>query len=251
MTAPQNKPQEGQHDAGSGSEGSSGAAGGSEAATGGQEGQEGNEGTTALTYADVIAALPDDQRSAITAEVSKKNAEARANRLRAKAAEEKLAGNGGQPQEGTQNAGNGGQGAGNGQQPPAGDGQSTAQLAAARAAVARSKVEAIAATAGFADPEDAAALLGDLTSYVEQDFTVDADAIRTDVDELLVKKPHLKRQEAPQGGGRPGRPKPDGSQGSSASGNGGPKRGGVDAGRELYRSKHKSPAAGNVQTHSA
>lgn len=251
MTAPQNGPQEGQN----GSEGSQEGQTGQESGSGGQEGAtggtEGQEGAQALTYADVIAALSDEQRNAVIAEVSKKNSEARRQRERAKAAEDRLgstagSGSSGQngSQEGQQSAA-GGNGSQEGQ-------QSTAQLEAARAAVARSKVEAIAATAGFADPEDAAALLGDLSSYVERDFTVDAEAIRSDVEELLVKKPHLGGQKAAGGGsGRPGRPKPDGSQGSSAAGGSGPKRGGVEAGAELYRSKHKRPAAGTVQTTSS
>jgi hypothetical protein len=243
-----NGPQEGQQNGtdgrGDGS-GSTSPGAGTEGQQNGGEGAGGGQGST-LTYSDVINALPEEQRAAVIAEVSKKNSEARTQRQRAKAAEEKLAASGQngaqQPPEGTQGAGNG-----NGQQPPAGNGQQqpqegAQQLAKARHGIAASKIEAIAATAGFADPEDAVRLLDDIASYVDTDFSVDADSIRTDVDALLAKKPHLKRQETPGGGQqRPGRPAPDRSQGSSASGSGG-KRTGVDAGRDLYRERHKRPA---------
>lgn len=253
MTAPQNGPQEGQQntggsETGNGSEGASGTQGAGNAGSGGTEG----EGASALTYSDVLSALTDEQRAAIVGEVSKKNSEARSQRQRARAAEEKLAssgtGNGesgSNGQNGTQNGPQEGQ-QGTGQQPREGNGgqrppEGQQQLAKARHGIAASKVEAVAAAAGFADPEDAVRLLDDITSYVDTDFSVDSEAIRGDIDELLVKKPHLKRPEAQQGG-RPGRPAPDRSQGSSASGSGG-KRTGVDAGRDLYRERHKSPAS--------
>lgn len=75
-----------------------------------------------------------------------------------------------------------------------------------------SKVEALAAKA-FADPEDAAGAL-DLTSYVDADGAIDADAIRRDLDALLERKPHWAK---PADTG-PRRPAPDRTQGSSGNG---------------------------------
>ncbi|WP_407563317.1 hypothetical protein [Streptomyces sp. 184] len=83
---------------------------------------------------------------------------------------------------------------------------------AIRAAVT-SKVEALAA-AEFADPEDAAGAL-DLTTYVDDEGGIDADAIKRDLGALLKRKPHWAK---PADTG-PRRPAPDRSQGSSGNGN--------------------------------
>ena len=254
MSAPQNGPQEGQQGTGDGQQGSGGSSGSSGAGEGqqgtgsgspGAGAQQGQQQTQRRSYADVLADLDDDTRAVVLAEMAKKNGEARNQRQRAKDAEAALARLGGpsQPQEGQQGTGNGEQGNGSQQrqqQPREGQqqaGGSDTQLANARVAVARSKVEAIAATAGFADPEDAVALLGDLGGYVDTDFSVDGDSISTDVEALLTEKPHLRRADGSQGAQRPGRPAPDRSQGSSANGQNG-QRTGVDAGADLYRQRH-------------
>ena len=71
--------------------------------------------------------------------------------------------------------------------------------------------EVKAAASGFADPDDAAAFL-DLTKYATPDGDVDTEALKTDLADLLVRKPHL--------GKTPGSrlPAPNPAQGSSGSG---------------------------------
>ena len=83
--------------------------------------------------------------------------------------------------------------------------------AAAKAATARAvKAEVRAAAAEFADPEDAAAFL-DLSSYASADGEIDAEAIQSDLADLLERKPHLRRVAAEPV--KP-KPKPDPAQGS-------------------------------------
>lgn len=62
---------------------------------------------------------------------------------------------------------------------------------------------ALAATGKFADPTDAALMLGDLTRFVTDDG-IDTKAIGAAVDQLLADKPHLAASGAP---GTPGVPK--------------------------------------------
>ncbi|MFE9398662.1 hypothetical protein [Streptomyces flavidovirens] len=82
---------------------------------------------------------------------------------------------------------------------------------AVRTAVA-SKVEALA-SAEFADPEDAAGAL-DLAAYVDDDGVIDTEGIKSDLADLLKRKPHWGR---PDGG--PRSPRPDRTQGSSGNNN--------------------------------
>ncbi|MFE2164882.1 hypothetical protein ACFXB3_07380 [Streptomyces sp. NPDC059447] len=70
--------------------------------------------------------------------------------------------------------------------------------------------EVKAAASAFADPEDAAAFL-DLTSYAGDDGEIDTDTIAADLEALLERKPHLRRQ-APEPP-KPPAPKPDPGQG--------------------------------------
>lgn len=71
----------------------------------------------------------------------------------------------------------------------------------------KAEVKAMAA-ASFADPTDAD-LLGDLTRYVDDDGDINTEQIAVDLEELLERKPHLRRAaEAP-----PKVPRPDPSQG--------------------------------------
>jgi len=67
------------------------------------------------------------------------------------------------------------------------------------------------ASSGFADPDDAAAFL-DLSKYATADGDVDTEAVKTDLADLLVRKPHL--------GNTPGTrlPVTNPAQGSSGSG---------------------------------
>jgi len=67
------------------------------------------------------------------------------------------------------------------------------------------------ASEGFADPTDAAAFL-DLSKYATADGDVDTEAVRADLADLLVRKPHLSKT--------PGSrlPAPNPAQGSSAGG---------------------------------
>jgi hypothetical protein len=69
----------------------------------------------------------------------------------------------------------------------------------------RAEVRALAAET-FADPADAAAFL-DMAQYADDAGEVDAEKIKTDLAELLTRKPHLAKTP-----GRTG-PKPDPSQG--------------------------------------
>lgn len=83
----------------------------------------------------------------------------------------------------------------------------------AEALVARAvkaEVKALAAS-GFADPEDAAAFL-DLSKYAPADGDVDTEAIKSDLADLLSRKPHLGKSPANR------LPAPNPAQGSSASG---------------------------------
>ncbi|MGI5161399.1 hypothetical protein [Microbispora sp. CA-102843] len=82
-----------------------------------------------------------------------------------------------------------------------------AQTATQRAV--RAEVRALAADA-FADPEDAHAFL-DLTSYTGDDGQIDVDAIQVDLEQLLERKPHLRKQVAAPPPKK--QPKPDPSQG--------------------------------------
>lgn len=76
------------------------------------------------------------------------------------------------------------------------EGEATANLAANRRIV-RSEIKA-AAGGVLSDPEDAAALLGDLDRFVVKD-EVDTKAIKSAIDELVKSKPYL----APAGKARP------------------------------------------------
>lgn len=81
--------------------------------------------------------------------------------------------------------------------------------AAAQRAV-KAEVKALAA-AEFADPTDAD-LLGDLARYVGDDGEVNTEQIAADLDGLLERKPHLRKQ-APTPD-KPKTPRPDPSQGA-------------------------------------
>lgn len=72
------------------------------------------------------------------------------------------------------------------------------------------EVKALAAD-GFADPSDAAVFLGDLKKYASGD-DVDAESIKTDLADLLSRKPHLGKSPANR------TPAPSPAQGSSGSG---------------------------------
>lgn len=76
-------------------------------------------------------------------------------------------------------------------------------------ATARAVSAEVKATAAddWADPSDAALLLGDLAKYAKADGDVDVEAIKTDLAALIVAKPHLKKVAGPR------IPAPDGSQG--------------------------------------
>ncbi|MEV4437491.1 hypothetical protein AB0K09_00490 [Streptomyces sp. NPDC049577] len=80
---------------------------------------------------------------------------------------------------------------------------------ATRLAVA-AKVEALAA-ASYQDPEDAVGAL-DPTAYIDDDGTVDTDAIKKALAELLERKPHWARESGPR------QPKPDRGQGPRTGG---------------------------------
>ncbi|GAA2216988.1 hypothetical protein GCM10010400_72900 [Streptomyces aculeolatus] len=74
----------------------------------------------------------------------------------------------------------------------------------------KAEVKALAARE-FADPTDAD-LLGDLSRYVGDDGNVDTEQIAADLDGLLERKPHLRKQApAPE---KPKAPRPDPSQGA-------------------------------------
>lgn len=88
-----------------------------------------------------------------------------------------------------------------------------AEAKRAEAATARAvRAEVKAAAAHFADPEDAAAFL-DLTSYASEGGEIDTEAIAADLEALLERKPHLRRQDAAPQNDPPKTPKPDPSQG--------------------------------------
>lgn len=70
----------------------------------------------------------------------------------------------------------------------------------------KAEVRALAATQ-FADPEDASAFL-DLASFVDDEGEIDTSSIKSELEGLLKRKPHLARQETT------GRPRPDVSQAS-------------------------------------
>ncbi|MFE1321598.1 hypothetical protein [Kitasatospora phosalacinea] len=86
------------------------------------------------------------------------------------------------------------------------------RAASAQARAVRAEVKSLAA-AGFADPDDAVGAL-DLADYADADGEIDTDRIKSDLDDLLKRKPHWGR---PDEGG-PRRPAPDRTQGSSGNG---------------------------------
>ena len=103
--------------------------------------------------------------------------------------------------------------------------------AKANARIVRAEVKALAAET-FADAADAAPFL-DLSQYeVDDNGDVDADQIRDDLKALLQRKPHLAKPDAAKA---PKGPKPDPAQGSKQPA---PPRKAVDAGADLYRSRH-------------
>jgi hypothetical protein len=53
------------------------------------------------------------------------------------------------------------------------------------------KAEAKSLAADFADPEDALVFLGDVTRFASDSGDIDADAIRSELSDLLARKPHL------------------------------------------------------------
>jgi chromosome segregation ATPase len=77
----------------------------------------------------------------------------------------------------------------------------------------RAEVRALAA-AEFADPDDAHAFLN-LDAFVAEDGDIDTDGIRSELGELLKRKPHLAKPSDTS----PRPPRPDRSQGSSGNGN--------------------------------
>jgi hypothetical protein len=70
-----------------------------------------------------------------------------------------------------------------------------ARLAAEERAAAllqrTAKAEAKTLAADFADPEDALVFLGDVTRFASESGDIDADAIRSELSDLLARKPHL------------------------------------------------------------
>lgn len=82
--------------------------------------------------------------------------------------------------------------------------------AAAKAIARAVRAEVKAAAAAFADPDDAAAFL-DLTTYTSDDGEIDTEAISTDLEALLGRKPHLRRPAAEP---EKRKPKPDPGQGA-------------------------------------
>lgn len=86
-----------------------------------------------------------------------------------------------------------------------------ATKAAERATKRAVLAEVKAAAGAFADPEDAAAFL-DLSTYTGDDGEIDTEAIASDLDALLERKPHLRKPAAePQ---KKKAPKPDPGQGA-------------------------------------
>ncbi len=85
------------------------------------------------------------------------------------------------------------------------------QIVKIRARAVKSEVRALASET-FADATDPEAHL-DLTAYVGDDGEIDTDQIKTDLTELLERKPHLGKAKADTG---PRRPAPDRTQASGA-----------------------------------
>lgn len=90
-----------------------------------------------------------------------------------------------------------------------------AEAQRAEAATKRAvRAEVKAAASAFADPDDAIAFL-DLTEYTDGSGEIDTDAITTALEDLLERKPHLRKQtvkQDPEPDLKKG-PKPDPSQG--------------------------------------
>lgn len=86
-----------------------------------------------------------------------------------------------------------------------------------RSAAVAATVKALAG-ADFADPDDAVRNL-DPSKYLDAGGTIDERQIKADLEKLLEKKPHYKRDGEPQG---PRAPKPNLSQGSGVNGRSAP-----------------------------
>jgi hypothetical protein len=86
------------------------------------------------------------------------------------------------------------------------------RAAAATSRAVTAEVKALAD--GFADREDATALLGDLAKYADVDGEIDTEAIASDLADLLDRKPHLRKQTTAAPPAPPKPLKPDPGQGS-------------------------------------
>jgi hypothetical protein len=84
-----------------------------------------------------------------------------------------------------------------------------------RGVAVQSRVEAVAAAKGFADPSDAVSALSDPASFLDAGGQIDEKAINTQLDALLERKPHWRRQD-----GTPAAPRVPAPNRAQGSGNG-------------------------------
>lgn len=175
---------------------------------------------------DVLAGLDDDARRIVQAEINRKNNENKNLRTRlteaepkAKAHDDAQAAQQSAEERATQR-----------------EQQATERADKAVQRMVRAEVRAMAADK-FADADDAATFI-DAAQYLGSDGEPDTDGIRSALDDLLSRKPHLAKQDP-----KPRAPAPNPAQGSS--GQGAAKLTGPERGKQLFNERHgrKEPAA--------
>lgn len=212
-------------DTGTGSGTETGADGGDGTDAGGDSG----EPTPPTRLADVMATLDEASQRIVRAAVNKKNSENQNLRRRVEAAEPK-ARKWDENQESDKSAED---------QAAERERAANERAEAATNRMVRSEIRALAA-GRFADPEDASAFLGDVSTYLTGDGEPDTDAIEGALDDLLDRKPHLGKPAQNQNTPRP--PAPNRAQGSSGGGSKPNRTTGTDLGREMFRGRRRTGA---------
>lgn len=176
--------------------------------------------------ADVLAGLDDDAVRIVQAELARKNSEAKNLRTRLNEAEPKA------------RAHDDAQAAQQSAEDKAAQREKAATERADRAVqrMVKAEVRALAADK-FADADDAAAFI-DAGQYLDPDGEPDTEAIRSALDDLLTRKPHLAKADP-----KPRAPTPNPAQGSSSGG--AAKVSGPERAKQLFEQRHgrKEPAA--------
>lgn len=179
--------------------------------TGTDNGSTEDGGSDPESFDDVMASLDEKAQRLVRAKVNAKNNENRNLRRRLNEAQ-----NG----QGSRPAGQDGQDNGDGQNGPDAQQISERERRAAEREqkanrrLVHAEIRSLAVDR-FADPSDAPAFLGEVEEYLDADGEPDSDSIRSALDDLLDRKPHLAKRPNPPAGGTPRPPAPNPAQGRS------------------------------------